>query len=185
MSTDKVYGQAVSLSIDIQRAIFACMDVKKVEFTVAGVALDGESDAPTVLMRDISGMFLITVPVGAFEASAIIIELEGLHPPRPLTHDLLAGFLRRHRFTLRSFELYERLEDGFLGRIRYRKGLKTFSMEVRPSDGIALALRLGSPILANPDLAERIVGELEQTHPIFHPEDSVLFLDHRGTELRA
>ncbi len=159
--------------------------MKKLEFTVAGVALDGESDAPTVLIRDISGLFLITVPVGAFEASAIIIELEGLHPPRPLTHDLLAEFLRRHRFKLQSFELYERLEDGFLSRIRYRKGFKSFSMEVRPSDGIALALRLGSPILANPDLAERIMGDLEETHPVFHPEDSVLFLGHKGTELRA
>jgi len=159
--------------------------VKKVEFTVAGVALDGESDIPTVLMRDISGMFLITVPVGAFEASAIIIELEGLHPPRPLTHDLLAEFLRRHRFMLQSFELYERLDDGYLGRIRYRKGLKSFSMEVRPSDGIALALRLGTPILASKDLAEPIMGDLEQTHPFFHPQDSVLFLGHKGTELRA
>jgi len=180
-----VYGQAVSLSIDIQRAIFTSMKVEKVEFTVAGVALDGESDIPMVLMRDISGMLLIAVPVGAFEASAIIIELEGLHPPRPLTHDLLAEFLRRHRFTLLSFELYERLEDGFLGCIRYQKGFKSFSMEVRPSDGIALALRMGSPILANPDLAERIEGNLEQTHPFFHPEDSVLFLDHRGAELRV
>jgi bifunctional DNase/RNase len=154
-----------------------------VQLSVAGVALDDETDAPTVLLRSESGDSLLSVPVGAFEASAIIIEVEGLKPPRPLTHDLFALLFARHAFRLICFELYARGEDGYLGRLRYRKGFRTYSMEVRPSDGIALALRLGAPIQAAEELVEVISSPT--LDPGLSASESVLFLDSRSYSMRA
>lgn len=157
---------------------------KTVQLFVAGVALDDETDAPTVLLRSESGDSLLSVPVGAFEASAIIIEVEGLKPPRPLTHDLFAQLFARHAFRLVCFELYDRGEDGYLGRLRYRKGFRTYSMEVRPSDGIALALRLGAPIQAAEALVE-VVSSPTSLDSGLSASESVLFLDSRSYSMRA
>jgi len=160
------------------------MTPKTVRLSVAGVALDDETDAPSVLLRSESGTAVLSIPVGAFEASAIIIEVEGLKPPRPLTHDLFAQIFARHAFHLKCFELYARGEDGFLGRLRYRKGLRNFSMEVRPSDGIALALRLDAPIEAVEDLVE-VVASPATLDSGGSSSESVLFLDSRAYSMRA
>ncbi len=156
-----------------------------VRLAVAGVALDDETDAPTVLLRSESGAAMLSVPVGAFEASAIIIEVEGLKPPRPLTHDLFAALFSRHAFRLKCFELYARGEDGYLGRLRYQKGLRGYTMEVRPSDGIALALRLGAPIEAAEGLVEGASSHAETLETTSSSSASVLFLDSRPWFLRA
>lgn len=160
--------------------------------SVAGVALDeGDSPmgsamgSPTVLLRDPSGDRCIAVPVGAFEASAIIIEIEGLKPPRPLTHDLLAELFVRHGCRLGCFEIYGLTDEGFLGRIRYRKRFRRHSMEVRPSDGIALALRLGSPIEVDAGLFESIAGPVAEACAADTLSGSVLFLGARPDGGRA
>lgn len=124
-----------------------------VVMTVAGVALDDGSGSPAVLLRDRGGALFLSVPVGPSEAGAVIMEVEGLHPPRPLTHDLIATLFSRHRFRLEGFDLYGRDGLGFVGRLRYRAGWRRFSMEVRPADGIALALKMGAPIAADRTLA--------------------------------
>lgn len=165
---------------------------RNIVLSVAGVALDdGDSptgalvDSPTVLLRDSSGDRCIAVPVGAFEASAIIIEIEGLKPPRPLTHDLLAELFIRHGFKFRSFEIYGRSDEGFLGRIRYRKGVRHYSMEVRPSDGIAIALRLEAPIEADAEMFDAIAGPVAETYSSDPLAGSVLFLDTKTERERA
>lgn len=115
------------------------------------------------------------VPVGAFEASAIIIEIEGIKPPRALTHDLFAELALRHGLRMLEFELYARTEEGFLGRIKYRKGLRTWTMEVRPSDGIALALRLNAPIRAARQLFDDAATPVCTEIPFSDDSGSVLY----------
>lgn len=142
-----------------------------VEVRVHGVSVGPGEGAPMVLLLDGKGEAGLPVPVGPFEASAIIIELEGISPPRPLTHDLLAELFREGGLSLERAELYGELgsggwrglpdslglafpEGGFraagapLARLVYRRGLRRREREVRPSDAIALALRLGAPICA-------------------------------------
>jgi hypothetical protein len=149
---------------------------RNIELSVAGVALD-DVDSPTVLLRAPSADRYIAVPVGAFEASAIIIEIEGLKPPRPLTHDLFAELFSRHGCKFTAFELYARTEEEFLGRIRYRKGFRSYSMEVRPSDGIALALRLDAPIHASEALFDEASIPSYGISLSQSSTNSVLFLD--------
>jgi bifunctional DNase/RNase len=161
------------------------MTLNTMRLSVAGVALDDETDAPSVLLRSESGSAVLSVPVGAFEASAIIIEVEGLKPPRPLTHDLSAQLFARHSFRLVCFELYARSEEGYLGRILYRKGFRRYSMEVRPSDGIALALRLGAPIEVNEELLQLVSSPVSALDMGSSTSESVLFLDSRSCTIRA
>jgi len=134
-----------------------------VEVRVHGVAADSGDGAPVVILLDLEGESGIPVPVGPFEASAIIIELEGIAPARPLTHDLLAGFFREGGLALIGAELYGRTEGSPLARLIYRKGLFRRAKEVRPSDAIALALRLGAPIL----VARALLGSRADTEAAF------------------
>lgn len=122
------------------------MESSNLTLTVSGVVLEGDTAYPAVVLKNAEGFITLSVPVGPFEASAIILEIEGIQPPRPMTHDLLAELFIRHRLTLDRFELYDITEEGFLGRLYYHRRWKKYTMEVRPSDGIALALRLEAPI---------------------------------------
>lgn len=120
---------------------------------VKGVAMPSEDSLPVVVL---SGKFgSIAVSVGAYEASAIIMQLEGLSTPRPQTHQLLAELFREQRLSLRRAELYGVYgyeEDGFLARIVYGRGLSRRIRDVRPSDAITLALATGAPLYAHPSL---------------------------------
>ncbi len=148
-----------------------------VELKIRGIALDPESQMPMVLLQDHERRKVITVSVGPFEASAIIIEMEGVEPPRPLTHDIISNLFTNHGFTMKHLEIYGFVDDKYLARIHYTRGLKKYTMEVRPSDGIALALRLEASILVDIELLKGHTGDLAfhgQLDP-YSPE--MLYLD--------
>jgi bifunctional DNase/RNase len=113
-----------------------------------------ENEEPIVLLEDRVTDRRLLVPVGPFEASAIILELEGITPPRPLTHDLLADFFEEGGFGLDEASFSGDAATGIRARLSYHKGLRKFAKEIRPSDAIALALRLGAPLRAEASLLE-------------------------------
>jgi len=130
------------------------MDGNFVTMTVRAVSLEGGDEFPKVLLRG-SGEgseAALSVPVGPFEASAILLELEGISPPRPLTHDLLADLFRESGFDLERAELFGEADLSPRARLIYRHGRGRRVKEVRPSDALALALRLKAPICAEPAL---------------------------------
>ncbi len=128
------------------------MNGKMQEFTIKGIALDGINGMPTIILQSADTGSILPLRIGPFEASAIIIEIENVHPPRPMTHDLLSEFFIRHNFRLKNLIIYKKMEDDYLAKIEYTKGLRHYKMEVRPSDGIALAIRLRTPIYVSPDV---------------------------------
>jgi len=163
--------ETVHLKARRSRDILLFMAADLVEVHVHRVVIEGGDGLPVVILLDRDRDAGLALPVGPFEASAIIIELEGISPPRPLTHDLLAELFREGGLSLERAELYGELgsggwrglpdslglafpEGGFraagapLARLVYRRGLRRREREVRPSDAIALALRLGAPICA-------------------------------------
>ena len=115
-----------------------------VELRIRGLSM--EDDEPIVILEDRVTDRRLLVPVGPFEASAIILELEGISPPRPLTHDLLADFFAEGGFCLDEVVFFGAAGSGIRARLSYRKGLKQFTKEVRPADALALALRLDAPL---------------------------------------
>jgi bifunctional DNase/RNase len=113
-----------------------------------------EDDEPIVILEDRVTDRRLTIPVGPFEASAIILEMEGISVPRPLTHDLLADFFEEGGFHLDEVEFFSEDVSGIRSRLLYRKGLREFVKEVRPSDALALALRLDAPLRSETSLLE-------------------------------
>jgi uncharacterized protein len=156
-------------------------DMKKdsLELRIRGVSM--EDDEPIVILEDRSMGSRLQVRVGPFEASAIIIELEGIAVPRPLTHDLLAQVFEEGGFSLDEVELFGESQDDSRARLSYRKGLRKYEKEVRPSDALALALRLRAPIFAEPSLlAKKDEAEARWARPNILP-----FEDMKGRALRA
>lgn len=122
---------------------------------VEGVSMLPEDDTPIVLLKEDSGYGECCVAVGASEAGAILMGLEGVCTPRPLTHDLMALFFKEQGISINRIELYGLYgsdENGYLARIKYGKGFRAWVRDVRPSDALALAVATGAPVYAHASL---------------------------------
>jgi bifunctional DNase/RNase len=114
---------------------------------IKGFALDPETGTPIAILKNEIEELVLPVWIGPAEASAIIVELENIHPPHPLTHDLFTYLFLRHGFKMDRLEIYDRsLEGSYLARIKYHRLFKNYCLGIRPSDGLALAVRWGAPI---------------------------------------
>jgi bifunctional DNase/RNase len=123
-----------------------------VELHIKGFFLDHDR-MPVAVLSDLGGKRILPVWIGPSEASSIIVELEEIKSPRPLTHDILASYFHRHGFAMDGLEIYGHSgEFGYNAIIKYHRRLRHFDMEVRPSDGLALAVRLKAPILVEEHL---------------------------------
>ncbi|UCF99844.1 MAG: bifunctional nuclease family protein [Spirochaetaceae bacterium] len=150
-----------------------------VELHIKGFFLDHDR-MPVAVLSDAMGQRVLPVWIGPSEASSIIVELEEIKSPRPLAHDILAKYFHRHGFTMDALEIYGQSgEFGYNARIKYHRRLRHFDMEVRPSDGLALAVRLKAPLLAEEHLlssAESCTFLSSLQDPckglIFHPPES-------------
>ncbi len=121
------------------------------EVEVIGVRVEMPSNAPIVLVRPIAGGALLPIWIGPNEAAAIAMAQQGVAAPRPLTHDLFVATLLQLGTPLLSVRI-TRLEEGvFFAEL----DLQGQSVDARPSDAIALALRAGVPIL----LADDVLAE--------------------------
>lgn len=121
---------------------------------VSGVSVEEGDVLPLVYLRESVGLGEggISVKVGPFEASAILLQLEGITPSRLLTHDLMADFFREGGMSLERAELFGSPGEDPRARLVYRRGFSRRAKEVRPSDALALALRLKAPICAERSL---------------------------------
>ena len=116
---------------------------------VMGVRVEMPSNQPIVLLKELDGVRYLPIWLGAVEATAIAFAQQEVSPPRPLTHDLFKDVLMQLGAKLNNVYLTE-LKDGvFYAQLNFEEGP---AISARPSDAIALALRIGAPILASEDL---------------------------------
>jgi bifunctional DNase/RNase len=116
---------------------------------VMGVRVEMPSNQPIVLLKELDGPRYLPIWLGAVEATAIAFAQQEVLPPRPLTHDLFKDVLTQLGAKLNNVYLTE-LKDGvFYAQLNFEEGQ---AISARPSDAIALALRIGAPILASEDL---------------------------------
>jgi bifunctional DNase/RNase len=116
---------------------------------VMGVRVEMPSNQPIVLLKELDGVRYLPIWLGAVEATAIAYAQQEVSPPRPLTHDLFKDVLMQLGAKLENVYLTE-LKDGvFYAQLNFGEGP---AISARPSDAIALALRIGAPILASEDL---------------------------------
>ena len=119
------------------------------EMEVLGVANDQETGQPTVLLRGKQGKQELTLFIGPFEAQGIAVPLQQIKPPRPLTHDLALSFLSTFHSRLRRVIISDLKDNTYYATLHLEVDGKELTLDSRPSDAIALALRAGVPIYAN------------------------------------
>jgi bifunctional DNase/RNase len=126
-----------------------------VEMRVRGLALDPVSNMPIILLRDEDDKRSLPIWVGIFEANAIALELEKISTPRPMTHDLIKNILDSVEAKVDKIVINDLRDNTFFAMIHLRMGEEEITVDSRPSDAIALALRVGAPILVEEDVVRR------------------------------
>jgi uncharacterized protein len=118
-----------------------------VEVRVRGITVDPQGSSPIVLLEEMRGERVMPIWVGVFEARAIAMEMEKVVPPRPMTHDLIKNLLVEMKAQVTNVVITDLKENTFYARIAVATGGITVYIDARPSDAIAVALRVNAPIL--------------------------------------
>jgi bifunctional DNase/RNase len=126
----------------------------EVEMQIRGLMMDPVTNMPIIVLKDIGSDLVLPIWVGIFEANAIALELEKTALPRPMTHDLLQNMARGLNAEVRKVVVSELRDDTFYAVIWMDHAGETVTMDARPSDAIALALRWDCPIYVNRDVLE-------------------------------
>lgn len=145
--------------------------MQRVKLKVLGISYSQtQSGAYALVLAEEKGERRMPIIIGGFEAQSIVIKLENLNPPRPLTHDLLKSFADSFGITL--FEvIIDRFEDGvFFSKLVCSDGEKDFSIDSRTSDAVALALRFNCPIFTTEDILQRAGIIIDQSTAESEPE---------------
>lgn len=121
-----------------------------IEVQIRGLMLDPVTNMPIVVLKDIASDLVLPIWVGVFEANAIALELEKTTMPRPMTHDLLRNMARGLNAVVTRVVVSDLRDDTFYATIWMTQNGEPVSMDARPSDAIALALRWDCPIFVAP-----------------------------------
>src|SRR5580658_8711133 len=121
-------------------------DGMEVEMKIRGLMMDPVTNMPIVVLKDINGNAILPIWVGIYEANAIALEIEKVATPRPMTHDLIKVLLLGLGTGIRKVVVSELKDDTFYAIIWLDKDGELISVDSRPSDALALALRLDCPI---------------------------------------
>ncbi len=127
----------------------------EIEMTVESVRVHMPTGRHVLVLREVGQGRLLMIWVGPWEASAIAMKLQGLTPERPLTHDLLASVLQELDATVGRIVISDLADETFHARLLLTGGTGPRDIDARPSDAIALAVRLGTPIYATEDVLDR------------------------------
>jgi bifunctional DNase/RNase len=153
-----------------------------IEMTLAGVRIELPTSQPIVLLREAEGERYLPIWIGQPEATAIALALQWVVTPRPMTHDLLKNILEEMSVTVNDIVITELREGTFYATINLQRNGSAFEISSRPSDALALAVRLGCRIFAN----DEVLSEASILIPSEEPEEEVErfreFLEHVNPE---
>lgn len=125
------------------------------KMSVHGVNLDIMTNQPVVILKDSDQKKFLPIWIGQFEATAILMELQGVKPSRPLTHDLLKSTLDLMSFSVSKVVINDIQDGTFYAQIYLSNNGKSMSLDARPSDAIALAVRVNAPIFAEETVVKK------------------------------
>jgi len=117
-----------------------------VEVRIRGLMMDPSTNMPIVVLKDVGSDTVMPIWVGIFEANAILIEIEKVSAPRPMTHDLTRDLMHHLNAQLERVVINDLKDDTFFASLWIRQGSESVMVDARPSDAIALALRSDCPI---------------------------------------
>ncbi len=126
-----------------------------IEMKIKGLMIDPVTNMPIIMLRDPGSEAVLPIWVGLYEANAIALQLENISTPRPMTHDLLKNLLAQLHARVEKIVITELKENTFYALIHLEAEGKNLTIDSRPSDAIALALRVGAPIFVEEDVISR------------------------------
>jgi uncharacterized protein len=129
--------------------------MKEIEFKIKGLMMDPLTNSPIVVLQDTTSDTLLPIWVGIFEANAIALQIEKVDTPRPMTHDLIKGLLNQLEIKVAKIVVTELKDNTFYALIFLTAEGKTITVDSRPSDAIALALRTDSPIFVTDEVLSK------------------------------
>ena len=118
----------------------------EVEMKIRGLMVDPVTNMPIVVLKDVNGIAILPIWVGVYEANAIALEIEKVATPRPMTHDLIRNLLFGLETGVKKVVVSDLKEDTFYAVIWLERNGEMISIDSRPSDALAIALRLDCPI---------------------------------------
>lgn len=121
----------------------------EVEMKIRGLMMDPVTNMPIVVLKDVGGQAILPIWVGVYEANAIALEIEKVQTPRPMTHDLLKNVLLGLEVRVQKIIVSELKDDTFYALIYVERDGEMMTIDSRPSDALALALRMDCPIFVN------------------------------------
>lgn len=127
--------------------------MNKVQVEILGLSsTPSAGGAYAILLKELYGVRRLPIIIGAFEAQAIALEIEGIKPPRPLTHDLLKNIIDNLGASIQEVLIDELRDNTFFAKIILEISSLTNDIDARPSDAIALAVRAQAPIFVNEEV---------------------------------
>ena len=130
------------------------------QMKVDKLGIDLLTHDPVVILKDLEGKRYLPILIGPFEATAIALALEGTAVPRPLSHDLMRTMLESLQATLEQIVIHDIKDSTFFAKLIVRRNGEAQEIDARPSDGIALALRMQAPIFVTDKIVlEETVGD--------------------------
>ncbi len=132
------------------------------EVTVQSLGLDRSSNTPVVILQEKDGSRVLPIWIGPGEASAIAMELAGMNFSRPLTHDLMTSAIRGLGGSLTRVLITRVVENTYYAEMIIARDGEYFTLDARPSDSIAMALRMDATIYTSEDLLENTAIEISE-----------------------
>ena len=139
-----------------------------IKMEIKGLLMDPVSNMPVVVLRDAANGVFLPIWVGIFEANAIALQMDKIATPRPMTHDLLKNLLSELDAKVERIVINDLRDNTFFARIHLLRGDTRWNVDSRPSDAIALALRVDAEIFVEEEVLEKsktLKPDGEETDP--------------------
>jgi uncharacterized protein len=152
----------------------------EVEMKIRGLLMDPVTNTPIVILKDAGSDTVLPIWVGVYEANAIALEIEKVSTPRPMTHDLIKNVLVGLDAHVHKVVVTELKEDTFYAVIWMERDGHVISVDSRPSDALALALRVDCPIFVDDEVLK--TSKKASSSPEATSEEMRKFLENLGDE---
>jgi uncharacterized protein len=140
----------------------------EIEMKIRTIMMDSDANTPVVVLKDVNSDTILPIWIGAFEANAIAVEITKTSAQRPTTHDLIKNIIRELGVTVNRIVITDLVENTFYAVIEMSRDGEMLIIDSRPSDAIAVALRVDCPIYVNQQVIDNSAStrtEEEETSP--------------------
>ena len=139
--------------------------------SIAGLTMDPTSNTPIIILKSEDGDQAVPIWIGLLEATSIASALQNVKFDRPMTHDLFKNFTEKLDMAISKVEVCDLRESTFYARIYFESEDRSFDMDARPSDAIALALRFNAPIYVDEKVIEKSKANQSSVEPADKSEE--------------